>query len=186
LISKIGGLIAYAIAVSLGVITVLMLMSPGDFPQESQHLPDAPALIERLVSASRYNPAVASQQAINAFLSTSRHAAWIPPLASIPTPEWAGERVLLGTNGVTYSFVLTLWNYPLHFSETFRLAGAPGKWVLVAESGSIGLLSVKSPFLAPLSLLASASLSPHARLLNILSGALTMEIRYGNVVFTTR
>jgi hypothetical protein len=184
--SQIWGLITYVISVGLGVIIVLMLMAPPDIPLESQPIVNATSVVERVFLSSRYNPAVASQLLINTFLTSSRHLAWKPPVDFIPAPEWQEARVLLGNNSVTYSFSLLIFNYPLHFSETFRLSGTTRAWKLVPVSGTIGLITIKEAFLLPiLSFLASASTATLEGKLKILENADTLEIRYGNVVFTT-
>lgn len=185
-LSRILGFITYLVWVALGVIVVLVLMDPRELqPLESASISDAPAMVDRLIASSRYAPAVVSQQMINACLRSSAHSAWNSPVTFLPAPEWTGARVFLGHEAVAYTFVLTMFGYSIHFSETFHLAGSSGNWNLVGDSGSIGLLPIKAPFLPILTFLASASASPQEQILAILKEAPTLEIRYGNVVFTT-
>ena len=185
-LSRIWGLVTYLSWVAVGVIVVLMIMGPRELqPVESASISDAPAMVDRLISSSRYSPAVASQQVINAFLKSSTHSAWNSPFAFLPPPEWTGARVFLGHEALAYTFMLTMFGYSIHFSETFHLAGSSGNWSLAGDSGSIGLLPIKAPFLPILTFLASASASPQEQILTILKEAPTLEIRYGNLVFTT-
>jgi hypothetical protein len=183
---KLWGLMTYLFSVFLGVVIVLMLMEPKDLPPvESQSVPNAPALMENLVSSSRFSPAVASQQLINSLLRTCRHVAWKPPLDSIPALEWSEERVFLGNNVATYSFVLLVVNYPLHFSETFRLSGTSHQWSLDPETGFMGLLPLNPYILPILTRLAAESVTPLEKYLSTLKNAQTLEMRYGSLVFTT-
>ena len=187
ILKRLWGAITYLISVALGVIVVLMLMSPKDLPSpESSAITDAPAIVDRLVTSSRQGPSVVSQPVINAFLRSAAYRAWNPPADFIPAPDWSGGRVFLGNRMFAYSFVLTVFNYPIHFLETFRLEGSAGNWRLSADSGSIGLLQLNQRFLPVLTLLTSFSTAPLVQYLSLLKEATTLEIRYGNVVFTTR
>ena len=189
LLSRLWGLFIYVVAVALGVVVVLALMSPKQPVTEPPSIPNPPALIARLIAGSRYTPATVSQQVINGFLKSSAGVALKPPSDLIPDLLWpkpAGSRVELGNGTVTFFLQVTLLNHPFYFSESFSLDGSARQWRLEPESGSIGLLTLPGPFLRLISPLVKASSAPLAPQLKVLEEAESLQLRAGYLEFTTR
>lgn len=186
LISRLFSLLIYAVLVALGVSVSLMVMEPREIPSVTQPVPDPMAVIERAFSASRYNPSVISQPVINELFRTSGRVEWKSPVDFIPVPEWAGNRVTLENNGITYFLNLRILKHPLCFSENFQLAGGPHQWRLEPTGGTIGLFSFTGPCLRILTTLMAASVVPFRSELKLLENADTLSIQPGLIGFTTR
>ena len=168
------------------VILVLCLIPPEVRENQAVSFNNSRVIIQRYLAYSKTGSVAISQELINSYLKESLHSAWKPPLAFLPAPEWKSSHVLILPGGVIYSLELAVMGYPLHFSETFRLAGAPQKWVLEPESGSIGRLPVPKYFIDCLSPILSAN-SPHAEeKLKIVASAKALQLLPGKVVFSGR
>ena len=173
------GLLLYALTVAIGVAVVLALMEPkGQFPQ-SQGIPNARAVARRIISSSRYAPAILSQQLINSCLAEQGPVKWEAPIKSVAIPVLVLEtaHVEIGTGKLTVSSALILPKRPLHFSESFRLEGGVGVWRLVPESASIGLLDLPEALLS--------IFTPIASDLSILASSQSLVIRPEMIEFTT-
>ena len=181
------GLLLYALTVAIGVAVVLALMEPkGQFPQ-SQGIPNARAVARRIISSSRYAPAILSQQLINSCLAEQGPVKWEAPIKSVAIPVLVLEtaHVEIGTGKLTVSSALILPKRPLHFSESFRLEGGVGVWRLVPESASIGLLDLPEALLSIFTPIVLACISPFASDLSILASSQSLVIRPEMIEFTT-
>ena len=190
--SRLLGIFVYAVCVALGVAAVLALMNPKTGQNAS--LPDARrvqnpgSVIQQQFLSSRFTPSSVSQQLINDFLKSSGSIDWQSP-AFIPSsawPRWESTQVELGSGVITASVEASLFGYPIHFSETFRLVGSARQWSLDPESGSIGLLPLSKPFLPLITPFVMSCSVPLAREIKSLEAADLLQIRSGFIDFTIR
>lgn len=176
------GLIFYALTVTLAVVIVLALMEPNEYTSENPEVLGATAIVKQTLGNSRFEPAHISQQILNDFLRTSGRVQWNLPIPFF-TPEWRASRVILKEGHLVYFLDLNFLNYPFHFSETFHIQGLPSHWVLVPDSGSIGLLHLAGPFLYLLTPVIASSTSPFGQELRLLEKAEMLRIHAGVLEF---
>ncbi len=184
--SRLIGFISYLLSVGVGVALVLMFMEPKAPLSQNQPIANTPNLSKQLFASSRYTPALISQQVINDFLKVSIHPKWKAPFDFIPTPQWSGSSVLLENGKLTYFLNVSMFDYPLHFSESFHLTGASHQWSLEPEEGSVGLLPVKGFLLKLLTPFMETTIDDVRGELTTLHTAETLEISPGWLKFTTR
>jgi hypothetical protein len=174
-------------AVVVGVIAVLALMSPKETkPKAPQVNQSASVQIARTLSASRYTPSTLPEVLINAYLQETGRITWNPPFPGFPVPEWISTDVELLPGTVSYRIKVSMFGYPLVFSETFALGGRAMLYTLVPQSGSVGLLPLNQSLLFLITPFMHLSSEPFARELKELEEARSLEIRAGSVQLLTR
>ena len=136
---------------------VLCLTPPEIAGDLAANIPYPRVAMQRFLAYSKSGPVAVSQELINAYLKVTPHSLWKPPFDFLPAPEWKSARVVLQQKQGTYSLELAVFGYSLYFSETFVIAGAPQRWLLESEYGSIGRLPVPKYFLSYLAPLFSAN-----------------------------
>jgi len=144
------GILLHLLSIAVGVVAVLALMSPKDSKPKAPPMSQAISVqMARTLASSRVSPATLSEEMINSYLLETGRITWVAPVPGIPVPEWVSSEIALLPGEVTFRVRLTMFGYPLVFSETFGLEGRPSLYALSPRSGSIGLLPLKSPFLFP-------------------------------------
>ncbi|MFZ0436112.1 MAG: zinc ribbon domain-containing protein [Chthoniobacterales bacterium] len=185
-LSRLKGLFLYALSVAVGVVIVLALMQPKNVPPRTPALPNAKPLVQKIISAARFSPAVLSQQLINSCLDQQGPLTRDTPVKLVPMPIWESSCVELSPGKVTLFAKISLLGRPIHFSETFYPEGRAGNWSLVPEAATIGLLDLPVSFIPIVTPLLSAGVAPFSTELASLAAAQTLTIRSGFVEFTTR
>ena len=186
LFSRIKRLVKYFLSVALGVVIVLAVMVPKQHAPEFKDIPAARDVLKRMISASRYSPAVLSQQLINSCLAQQGSLTWQSPVSLLPMPTWESSRVELSSGKMTVFAVISFLGRPIHFSETFRPEGLSGSWKLVPESATIGLLDLPPSIVPGVTPILRAGVSPFDEELKALSAAQNLVIRTGSIEFITR
>jgi hypothetical protein len=186
LFSHLVGILRYLLSVALTVSAVLALMDPKAPLPESQVVSNAPAVLRHLIVGSRGVQVTIAQPLINQALAQGGRIQWKAPLDFIPLPEWVGASVMLSAGGLSASVTLTFLNYPLHFSESFRLSGGPLQWNLTPESASVGLLPLRGPLLNLITPFMRSCASPFTQELQMMKGAELLRIRPGFVDLSSR
>ena len=184
-LSRFFGFCFYLVSVVVGVMAVLLLLDPNAPSPAGPSIPNASVAIERAFLGSRYRPVSISQPLINQALLQANHSGWRTPFPLIPVPKWNEAWVLLAPGIVRYSLSISFLDHPLYFTESFHLQGSAGRWSLVADSGSIGLLPINGPFLRLLTPFMKGSLSTFDSDLNTLELADSLRIVHGAIEFST-
>jgi len=127
-----------------------------------------------------------SQPVINQALAQAGKIQWTAPFDFIPLPEWVDTSVILANGSFRCSVTLTFLNYPLHFSEIFRLSGASLQWSLIPESASIGMLPLRGLFLEFLTPFMRSCAAPFTQELQMMKQAETVRIRPGFIDLSTK
>jgi hypothetical protein len=179
LFSILWGVLKLPLSVALSVAAVLALMDPKTPSPESQPISNSFAILQRNIATSREVQVTIAQQVINQALAQSGRVDWIAPYDFVPVPEWVNSSVILSNGGLRFDVTFKFLSYPLHFSESFRLAGSSRQWSLKPESASIGLLPLQGPLLTLITPFMKSCASPFARELMILKNGDTLRIRPG-------
>lgn len=185
-LSRLKGILLYALSVAVGVVIVLALMQPKNVPPRTPTLPNAKPLVQKIISSARFSPAVLSQQLINSCLDQQGPLTWDSPVRLVPMPIWESSSVELSPGKVTLFATISLLGRPVHFSETFHPEGRAGNWSLVPEAATIGLIDLPVPMIPMVTPLLSVGVAPFSTELASLAAAQTLTIRSGSVEFTTR
>jgi hypothetical protein len=185
-LSRLKGLFLYALSVVVGIVIVLALMQPKNFPPRTPSLPNARPVVQKIISSARFSPAVLSQQVINSCLDQQGAMTWESPVKLVPMPVWESSSVELSPGKITLFAKISLLGRPIQISETFHPAGNAGGWFLVPEAASIGLLDLPVSLLPLVTPLLRAGVAPFSAELTSLAAAQTLSIRSGLVEFTTR
>ncbi len=186
LISRFWGFVRYLLSVALTVAAVLALMDPKVPVPDTQTIPNAPAILRHQIIGSRGIQVMISQPVINQALAQAGKIQWTAPFDFIPLPEWVDTSVILANGSFRCAVTLTFLNYPLLFSESFRLSGGSMQWSLIPESASIGLLPLRGPFLYLITPFMRSCGTPFTQELQLMKGAETVRIRPGFIDLSTR
>lgn len=186
LFSRIKGLVRYLLLVALGVVVVLALMEPRERVPETQDIPNARAVIQRMMASARFSPGVLSQQLLNSCLAQQGSFTRESPVRLLPMPVWESSRVEIAAGKITVFAVVSVMGRPLHLSETFRSEGLSDEWQLVPESASIGLLDLPRQLLPGITPIIRAGMSPFDAELASLATSRNLVIRPGMIEFTAR
>lgn len=186
LFSRIKGVVRYLLLVALGVVVVLALMEPNERAPETQDIPNARSVIQRMMASARFSPGVLSQQLLNSCLAQQGSSTWESPVRLVPMPTWESFRVEIEAGKITVFAVLSVMGRPLHLSETFRPEGLSGEWRLVPASASIGLLKLPRQLLPGITPLIRAGMSPFDTELASLATSRNLVMRPGMIEFTAR
>ena len=186
LFSHLLGILRYLLSVALTVAAVLALMDPKAALPEAQAVASAPAVLRHLIVGSRGVQVTIAQPVINQALAQAGKIEWKAPFDFIPVPEWVGTSVMLSNGCLNTSVTLTFLNYPLHFSELFRLSGGSRQWSLTAESASIGILPLRGPLLNLITPFIRSCASPFTQELQMIKEAETVRIRPGFIDLSSR
>jgi len=186
LFSHLWEIVRYLLSVALTVAAVLALMDPKAPLPESQPVANAPAVLRHLIVGSRGVQVTITQSVINQAFAQAGKIEWKAPFDFIPLPEWMGTSVILSNGCLRASVTLTFLNYPLHFSELFRLSGVSRQWCLNPESASIGLLPFRGPLLHLITPFIRSCASPFTQELQMIKDADTLRIRPGFVDLSSR
>ena len=184
--SHLWGIVRYLLSGALTVAAVLALMDPKAQLPESQAVVNAPTVLRHLIVGSRGVQVTIAQPVINQALAQAGKMEWKAPFEFIPLPEWVGASVILSNGGFSASVTLTFMNYPLHFSESFRLSGGSLQWNLTPESASIGLLPLRGPMLNLITPFMRSCASPFIQELQMMKEAETLRIRPGFIDLSSR
>lgn len=185
-LTRLKGLFLYALFVAVGVVIVLALMEPKNVPSRSPSIPNAKSVVQKIISSARFSPAVLSQQLINSCLDQQGPLTWNSPVKFFPMPVLESSSVELTPGKITLFATISLLGRPIHFSETFHVEGSAGKWSLVPEASSIGLLELPEALLPLVTPLLRAGASPFSTELASLAAAQRLAIRSGLIEFSTR
>ena len=186
LFSYLWGFARYLLSVALTVAAVLALMDPKVPLPDTQTIPNAPAILRHQIIGSRGVQVMISQPVINQALAQAGKIQWTAPFDFIPLPEWVDTSVILANGSFRCSVTLTFLNYPLHFSEIFRLSGASLQWSLIPESASIGMLPLRGLFLELLTPFMRSCAAPFTQELQMMKQAETVRIRPGFIDLSTK
>lgn len=187
--SRLKGLLYYLLSVAAGVVIVLALMDPKD-PKtrefRDQSIPDARAVVQRVMASSRFAPAGLSQALVNTLLAERGAVTLESPVKLVPMPSWDGSRVEIFPGEVTARTTMTLLGRPIRLSETFRIKGVPGQWELEPVAATVGLLDLPLALLPAATPFVSPGFSACSTELSVLAAAKTLTLRSGLLEFTTR
>ena len=190
--SRLLGIFVYCVSVALGVAAVLALMNPQSGQNaalpETRRVQNPGAVIQQQILSSRFTPSSVSQQLINDFLKSSGSIDWQSP-ALIPSsawPRWESTHVELGQGVIIASIEASLFGYPIHFSETFKLVGSSRQWNVEPVSGTIGMLPLSKPFLSLITPFVTSCSLPLAREIKSMEAADLLQVRSGFIDFTIR
>jgi hypothetical protein len=186
LFSRLKGVVKYLLSVAFGVVLVLTVMAPKQHAPEVQNISGARDVVKRMIAASRYSPAVLSQQLINSCLAQQGSFTWQSPVSLVPMPTWESSRVELSSGKITMFAVISFLGRPIHFSETFRAEGLSGSWNLIPESATIGLLDLPKSLIPGVTSFLRSGVTPLDTELKALSSAQSLVIRPGLIEFTIR
>ena len=186
LFSYLWGFVRYLLSVALTVAAVLALMDPKVPVPDTQTIPNAPAILRHQIIGSRGVQVMISQPVINQALAQAGKIQWTAPFDFIPLPEWVDTSVILANGSFRCSVTLTFLNYPLHFSEIFRLSGASLQWSLIPESANIGMLPIRGIFLELLTPFMRSCAAPFTQELQMMRQAETVRIRPGFIDLSTK
>ena len=186
LFSYLWGFVRYLLSVALTVAAVLALMDPKVPVPDTQTIPNAPAILRHQIIGSRGVQVMISQPVINQALAQAGKIQWTAPFDFIPLPEWVDTSVILANGSFRCSVTLTFLNYPLHFSEIFRLSGASLQWSLIPESANIGMLPLRGIFLELLTPFMRSCAAPFTQELQMMKQAETVRIRPGFIDLSTK
>lgn len=184
--SRLIGWAFYFLWVAVGVIVVLSLMDPRQPSVSAPTVPSARLVLERIVQSSRFSPAGISQTVLDSLLVEQGAVTFESPVRFIPMPSWEANHVEIRGGGVGVRFSMSLLGWPIRFSESFVLQGAPGAWSLTPKSATVGMLDLPEPLLPVVSLLLKPAVMPFSKDLEMLSKAGSLALRPGIVEFTTR
>lgn len=185
-LSRILRLVVYCVWVAVGVIVVLGVMDPHPSRVSSVPIPSARAVVDRILQSSRFSQAGISQALLDSLLSQQESVTFESPVRFLPMPSWEVTHVELRTSGVDVRFSMHVFGWPLRFSESFALKGAPGAWSLMPKSATVGLLDLPEPLVPAVSFLLRPAIMPYYKDLESLSKAGSMALQLGIVEFTTR
>lgn len=187
LFSRLRGAFTYLLCVAAGVVLVLALMDDARMPSRPDaSVPNARAVLDRIVQSARYSPSGISQAVANSLLSQQGALTFDSPIPPIPMPSWEATGVEFKQGVVTLKATVSVFGLALRMSETFRLRGTPLDWGLVPQSATVGLVPIPSVLLPAMSLVMRPAVMPYSKDLDALSKAASLSIRYGMVDFSLR
>jgi len=184
--SHLWGIFRYLLSVVLGVAFVLALMDPKASLPDSRPIANAPTTLQQSILGSRGVPLTIPQPLINQALAQAGKIQWALPVDFIPMPQWVESSVVLANRGLSFSVIITIMSYPLHFSESFRISGGSRQWNLIPESGSLGRLPLNGTLLSLMTPFMNSCSSPFAKELQAIEGAEMVRIRPGYLDLITR
>lgn len=187
LFSRLWSALTYLLLVAAGVILVLALMDDARMPSRPDaSVPNARAVLDRIMQSGRYSPSGISQAVANSLLSQQGALTFDSPVPPIPMPAWEATGVEFKQGVVTLRATVSLLGLALRMSETFRLRGNPSDWGLAPQSATVGLVPVPAFLLPAMTFAMKPAVMPFSKDLDALSKATGLVIRSGMVDFTLR